>query len=339
MRVDLPAAREIQLVSRPAGLPEQANFQLVETSLRELSDGEVLVRNDWVSVDPYMRGRMTDAPSYVPPFKLGRAIDGDAVGTVIASLDPQLPIDTKVLSMSGWRSHFISKGKYLTRPDPALPAHLHLTILGLTGFTAYVGLVPVAKVAPDEIVLVSAAAGGVGSAACQIARALGCVVIGTCGSDEKAEWLRREFGVRAAIVHSTGDLTNAISAACPEGVDVYFENVGGDHLKAALDVLNPGGRISVCGMISEYNDIQPRPGPSNLIQVAKKSLRMEGFLVSNFNHLRSEFEECMKGWIESGLVASYETITHGLATAPAALIGLFSGQNQGKALVDLREHD
>ncbi len=328
-------SREIRLKQRPTGLPAAEHFELAETELPAPKSGEVLVRNIWMTVDPYMRGRMRDVESYVPPFQIGEPLQGGAIGQVVESESDTLAVGDYVNSMLGWREGFVSSPEGLTKVDPALaPVQTFLGTLGMPGITAYFGLLDIGEPKEGETVFVSAAAGAVGAIVCQIAKLKGCRVVGTAGSDAKVDWLVQSAGADAAINYKTcGNLTEALREACPQGIDVYFENVGGDHLEAALMLMNPRGRISVCGMISQYNAEQMPAGPTNFIQVIPKRLRIEGFIVSDYLDRVGEFYQDMGKWIGEGKIKWEETIHEGIENAPNAFINLFSGENMGKMLV------
>lgn len=327
---------QIHLASRPVGMPTLANFKQVEVTLPALKAGEVLVKNTWMSVDPYMRGRMMDRDSYIPPFQIDTVMDGGAIGEVVESLNPQFPVGSKVSHISGWRSAFISDGQDLTLlPAVNIPEQYFLGVIGMPGLTAWVGLMQIAKLKPTDTVFVSAASGAVGMVVCQIAKLNGCKVIASVGSDEKAE-LVQSLGVDAVINYKkVTDLTQALRDAAPDGIDVYFENVGGAHLEAALNVLNEYGRIPVCGMIADYNAQAPVPGPSNLLAINTKKLTMQGFIVMDYFDQFEEFIAQMAQWLQAGKVKSQETVYQGLEQAAEAFIGLFEGKNKGKMLVKL----
>ncbi|MFB2662664.1 NADP-dependent oxidoreductase [Shewanella mangrovisoli] len=327
---------QIHLASRPIGMPTLANFKKVEVTLPALKAGEVLVKNTWMSVDPYMRGRMMDRDSYIPPFQIDAVMDGGAIGEVVESLNPQFPVGSKVSHISGWRSAFISDGQDLTLlPAVNIPEQYFLGVIGMPGLTAWVGLMQIAKLKPTDTVFVSAASGAVGMVVCQIAKLNGCKVIASVGSDEKAE-LVQSLGVDAVINYKkVTDLTQALRDAAPNGIDVYFENVGGAHLEAALNVLNEYGRIPVCGMIADYNAQAPVSGPSNLLAINTKKLTMQGFIVMDYFDQFEEFIAQMAQWLQAGKVKSEETVYHGLDQAAEAFIGLFEGKNKGKMLVKL----
>ncbi len=301
----------------------------------------MLVRNVWMSVDPYMRGRMSDRSSYVPPFEVGRPLDGGCVGRVVRSRNDRFAEGGYVLGRLGWRELFVSDGGDLVPVDPAVaPLEAYLGILGMPGLTAYVGLLKVGELHEGETVFVSSAAGAVGSAACQIARLRGCRVVGSAGSDEKVAWLKAEAGVDAAFnYHAADSLTDELRRAAPEGIDVAFDNVGGDHLEAALNVMNPFGRVVLCGAISVYNAASPPPGPANLFLAIIKRLKLQGFIVSDHAATTGQFRADVGGWISAGALKWRETVVEGLEAAPRALIGLFHGDNIGKMLVRLEPPD
>jgi len=332
------AFKEIRLKSRPAGAPGPEHFELAEVPAQAPGAGEVLVRNLWMSVDPYMRGRMYDRPSYVPPFELGKALQGGAIGEVLESKAEGFAPGDLVDSMFGWREGFTAPAAQLQKLPANLPAppQAFLGALGMPGLTAYAGFLRIGKPKPGDTVFVSGAAGAVGSLVCQIAKIKGCTVIGSAGSDEKCAWLR-SLGVDAAVNYKTaeGGLLKAVQAAAPKGVDVYFDNVGGEHLEVALEVARPFARFVECGMISRYNDERPEPGPRNLLYIVGKSLTLQGFIVFQHADMREDFIRDMGQWISAGRIRWEETIREGIAQAPQAFMDLFSGANTGKMLVKL----
>ena len=255
-------------------MPAPEDFRVVAVDIDQPGDGQILVRNLFMSVDPYMRGRMIDRESYVPPFQLGEALTGGCVGVVEASNSDRFAVGDHVLGMNGWREFWISDGEGVEKVDPSVaPVQSYLGVLGMPGLTAYVGLLDIGALRDGETVFVSGAAGAVGSVACQIARIHGCRVIGSAGSAAKTEWLASAAGVDETIDYrETDDLRGALAAACPDGLDVYFDNVGGNHLEAALDLLNTGGRVVACGSISTYNATEPQPGPRNLFRIVTNRL-------------------------------------------------------------------
>jgi NADPH-dependent curcumin reductase CurA len=332
----MTTSKEIRLKSRPVGLPTADNFELASVELPPPGPGEVQVRNLFMSVDPYMRGRMYDRPSYVPPFQIGQALQGGAIGEVIASNDPSLKAGDLVQSMWGWREAFNAPANTLQKSDAhGLPPQALLGVAGMPGMTAYAGLLRVAALKEGDVVFVSAAAGAVGSVVCQIAKIKGHTVIGSAGGAEKVAFLK-EIGVDHVIDYkATKDLTAALMDAAPKGIDVYFENVGGEHLEAAINAARPFARFALCGMISQYNETGEPKGPSNIIQAVGKSLRLEGFIVSNHFDMMPAFLKDMSGWIASGQMKWKETVDEGIESAPGAFIKLFKGENLGKMLVKL----
>ncbi len=328
--------RQIHLASRPQGWPTAENFRLVEAEVPELADGQVLVRNTAMSVDPYMRGRMNDVTSYTPPFQLDQPLEGAAVGLVIASRSADRAVGDTVLHGLGWRSDAVLDAAATRVVDTSLaPADAFLGALGMTGLTAYAGLTAVAAVQPGDTVFVSGAAGAVGSLAGQIAKKLGAArVIGSAGSAAKVAYLL-ELGFDAAFDYHEGTVTEQLALAAPEGIDVYFDNVGGEHLEAAITAMHRGGRIALCGAISQYNATEAPAAPRNLAVAIGKELTLRGFLVSSYQHLAPEFGQSMAGWLAAGEVRFDQTTVEGLENAPEAFLGLLRGENTGKMVVSL----
>lgn len=331
------SSREIRFKSRPAGLPESENFELCETKAPPPQRGEIQVRNLWMSVDPYMRWRMTTRKSYLPPFELGTPLQGGAIGEVVASgADGFAPGDL-VQTMRGWREAFTTSAQapdVRKLPKLALPPETFLHVLGLTGLTAYVGVNRIAGIKSGDTVFVSAAAGAVGSVACQIAKIAGATVIGSAGGPEKCGFLR-EIGVDRIIDYKAEtDLKAALARCAPDGIDVYFDNVGGNHLEAAIDASKTFARFALCGMISGYNSGDSN-SISNLHLAVSRSLRLEGFIVSNFFELIPQFSREMAAWIEGGRMKWRQTVDVGIEKAPSAFVKLFTGENFGKMLVKL----
>ncbi|TVS18050.1 MAG: NADP-dependent oxidoreductase [Gammaproteobacteria bacterium] len=328
--------REVRLKSRPNGMPTHDNFEICEVEVADPGPGQVLVRNHYMSVDPYMRGRMYDRKSYVPPFQVGAALDGGAVGEVIASNSDALPVGAFVQNGFGWREAFVAEPRQLQPVDPEVaPLSAYLGVLGMPGMTAYVGLFRAASLKDGETVFVSGAAGAVGSLAGQIAKIKGCRVLGSAGSDEKVRHLTDDLGFDYAFNYREGDLLARLREGAPDGLDVYFDNIGADHLEAALFHMRQFGRIALCGAIAVYNDATPRPGPSNLTMAIGMGLRLQGFIVNHYNDSRDDFIRDVSGWIAEGKVKYDETILDGIDQAPAAFEGLFTGRNVGKMLVKL----
>lgn len=328
-------SQEIQLKNRPVGIPTESDFEVVEVAVRQPIGGEVLIQNVFISVDPYMRGRMNDSKSYVPPFQIGETIPGGSIGKVVLSKSENFQIGEYVLNFSGWREYFVSNGDGLTKVDPSIaPIQSFLGALGMPGMTAYVGLLNIGQPKENETVYVSAATGAVGSIVCQIAKVKGCHVVGSAGSDKKVDWLLKTIGIDAAFNYKKAEnLTATLQKLCPNGVDIYFENVGGEHLEAVLSNMNPFGRIPVCGMISQYNQTKPQPGPNNLGLVIGKRLLLQGFIVSDHYDQLPQFQADMAGWIKDDKITWEETIIEGIENTPKAFIGLFTGENLGKMLV------
>ncbi|MEH0820399.1 NADP-dependent oxidoreductase [Micromonospora sp. CPCC 205554] len=328
--------REIHLVSRPDGWPTPENFRLVTTEVPTPGPGQVVVRNRFMSVDPYMRGRMNDVKSYVPPFALDAPLDGGAIGEVVAGEAGGVKPGDTVLHGLGWREYALVDAKGVRKVDPGLaPVTAYLGVLGMTGLTAYAGLLDVAAMRPGETVFVSGAAGAVGSMVGQIAKLRGAGrVIGSAGSPAKVERLTA-LGFDAAFDYHDGPVYKQLRAAAPDGVDVYFDNVGGDHLEAAIGAMNLHGRAAICGMIAQYNATEPPAAPRNLALVIGKRLTLRGFLVGDHGHLREQFVQEVAGWLREGRLSYDETIVDGIEQAPEAFLGLLRGENLGKMLVRL----
>ncbi|WP_174536278.1 NADP-dependent oxidoreductase [Micromonospora chalcea] len=328
--------REIHLASRPEGWPTAENFRLVTTEVPTPGPGQVVVRNRFMSVDPYMRGRMNDVKSYVPPFALDAPLDGGAIGEVVAGEAGGVKPGDVVLHGLGWREYALVDAKGARKIDPDLaPVTAYLGVLGMTGLTAYAGLLDVAAMKPGETVFVSGAAGAVGSMVGQIAKLRGAGrVIGSAGSAAKVERLAA-LGFDAAFDYHDGPVSKQLRAAAPDGVDVYFDNVGGDHLEAAIGAMNVHGRAAICGMIAQYNATEPPAAPRNLALVIGKRLTLRGFLVSDHGHLREQFVQEVAGWLREGRLSYDETVIDGIEQAPEAFLGLLRGENLGKMLVRL----
>jgi NADPH-dependent curcumin reductase CurA len=329
--------REIHLKNRPVGIPTKEDFSVVNVPVAVLKEGEVLVKNLWMSVDPYMRGRMLERESYIAPFALNEVLSGGAIGEVVESTNPAFRVGTKVANMSGWREYFTTSGADLQPlPDTGMQDQAFLGVLGMPGMTAFTGLTKIAQLKEGDTVFVSAASGAVGAIVCQIAKLKGCYVAGSVGSDAKARYLREELGVDAVVNYKTTEnLQQSIAQACPNGIDVYFESVGGAHLEAVLNLMNEHGRIAVCGMIDQYNATSASAGPSNLSQLIIKKLTMQGFIIFDHWDGYPAFVEQMTQWIQQGKISAKETVYNGIEQAPDAFIGLFTGQNTGKMLVKL----
>ena len=328
-------SREIRLASRPHGFPSAGNFTLAETVLRPLQDQEVLVRNLFMSVDPYMRGRMNDRKSYVPPFELGKPLDVGAVGEVIESRAKEFKPGDAVTSNFGWREYFIASPRELHPVSREIqPLSVYLGAMGMTGMTAWAGL-NLVEVKAGDVIFISGAAGAVGSVAGQLSKLRGCRVIGSAGSPDKVKFLREECGFDAAFNYKAGPVLEQLNLEVPDGIDVYFDNVGGEHLEAALSVLRVHGRIIACGGISGYNDEKPRPGPSRLFNIVTKRLTMKGLIVTDWLDRQGEFEKEVGGYFRAGKLKNKETMAEGIEQAVGAFIGLFQGKNVGKMVVKL----
>ncbi|QHC33374.1 zinc-binding dehydrogenase [Streptomyces sp. HF10] len=327
--------REWHLLSRPVGWPKPEDFALVETPVPTPGEGQILVRNTYLSVDPYMRGRMSAAKSYVDPFELGKVMQGGAVGEVIESRAEGIAAGDHVLHFLGWREYAVLDARHAVKVDPeAAPLSAYLGVLGMTGLTAYAGLLRTASFKEGDIVFVSGAAGAVGSQVGQIAKLKGASrVIGSAGSDEKVRLLVEEYGFDAAFNYKNGPVSKQLREAAPDGIDVYFDNVGGDHLEAAIGSLREGGRIAVCGMISVYNDTEPAPGPRNLARLIQTRGRIEGFLVNDHRDLQPQFVREVGPWVASGRLKHRETVVDGIENTVEAFLGLLRGDNTGKMVV------
>lgn len=331
----MTTSREIRLASRPKGWPTPDNFALAETQLPSLTEGQVLVRNLFMSVDPYMRGRMNDTKSYVPPFQIGKALEGGAIGEVVESRANDLQRGDIVTSTFGWRDVFVSEARGLQRVDAKIrPLSAYLGILGMPGLTAWIGLKLVDVKASDRV-FVSGAAGAVGSVAGQLAKIRGCRVIGSAGSPDKINWLLHELGFDAAFNYKDGPVYAQLKREAPDGIDVYFDNVGGEHLEAAMSVLNVNGRIIACGGISGYNEESPRPGPRNMMAVVAKRLTIKGFIVMDWLGSTPEFLKEVGDQWSQGKLKMKETVVEGLEHAPQAFLDLLHGANTGKMIVKL----
>ena len=333
-------SREWQLIARPVGEPKPADFRLLEAEVADPGPGQILVRNTWLSVDPYMRGRMNDVPSYIPPFQLHEPMTGGAVGVVVAAGEGSpVPVGATVSHFEGWREYALLDASQVQPLDVAMaPAQAYLGVLGVTGLTAYVGLTEIAPVNEGDVVFISGAAGAVGSVAGQIARKLGASkVIGSAGGPEKGRRLKEDFGFDVAIDYREGELAKQLKQAAPEGVDVYFDNVGGDHLDAALTRMNLFGRIALCGAISVYNEASMPPGPRNLPLAIGKSLTLRGFTIGHHTKAFPEYIGKAAGWLQDGSLHVDETVVEGIENSLNAFFGVMSGANTGKMLVRLTE--
>ena len=331
--------KEIRLASRPTAMPVPDNFKIVGADVRPLNDGEVLVRTLYISVDPYLRGRMREGRSYVPPFEVGQVIQSGVVGEVVESRAPEFQPGDIVTGMLGWRLYNVAKAAGLRKIDPRVaPVTTALGVLGMPGLTAYFGLLDIGQPKTGETVVVSGAAGAVGMTVCQIAKIKGCRTVGIAGSDDKNQYLRDELGVDATINYKTaGDMKQALAQACPNRIDVYFDNVGGEISDAVLPLLNHGARVVICGQISLYcldkPDVGPRPQPYLLVNRAL----MKGFIVSDYAARFSEGVIQLVQWLTAGKLKYAESVAEGFQNTPQAFIGLFTGENLGKQIVKVAD--
>jgi NADPH-dependent curcumin reductase len=330
-------AKRIVLASRPVGEPKPSNFRTEEYEVPTPGEGQVLLRTIWLSLDPYMRGRMSDGPSYAAPVPVGGVMEGGTVCEVIASKNPAFANGDIVLSRAGWQTHALSDGKGLAKIDPKLgPISTAVGVLGMPGMTAYAGLLEIGKPQLSETVVVAAASGAVGSAVGQIAKIKGARAVGIAGGKDKCDYVKRELGFDDCLDHRDPDLAAKLKDACPKGIDVYFENVGGAVFEAVFPMLNAFARVPVCGLIAQYNDTQPtmpKWAPSMMRAVLTKRLTIRGFIVSDFVPLHADFLRDMSGWVRDGKVKYKEFVTEGLDGAPGAFMGLLKGANFGKQLV------
>ncbi|MGY4309401.1 NADPH-dependent curcumin reductase CurA [Bradyrhizobium sp. USDA 4369] len=330
-------AKRIVLAARPVGEPKPSDFRLEEHAIPTPGAGEVLLRTIWLSLDPYMRGRMSDGPSYAQPVPIGGVMEAGTVCEVVASHNPGFAVGDIVLAYAGWQTHAISDGKGLTKVDPKLaPISTAVGVLGMPGMTAYTGLLDIGQPKPGETVVVAAASGAVGSAVGQIARIKGARAIGIAGGKDKCDYVRSEFGFDDCLDHRDPDLAAKLKEACPKGIDVYFENVGGPVFEAVFPLFNAFARMPVCGLIAHYNDTQsvaPKWAGALMRNVLTKRLTIRGFIVSDFASRHGDFLKDMSAWVRDGKVKYKEHVTEGLENAPTAFMGLLKGANFGKQLV------
>jgi NADPH-dependent curcumin reductase CurA len=333
------ANRRVVLKSRPVGAPTSENFLLEETATPLPATGQVLLRSLYLSLDPYMRGRMSDAPSYAAPVAINAVMIGGTVSRVESSFHPDYQAGDLVLGFNGWQDYAVSDGAGLTKLDPRMPQpSLALGALGMPGFTAYMGLLDIGQPKTGETVVVAAASGAVGSLVGQIAKLRDCRVIGIAGGAEKCRWVVDELGFDACIDHHSADFSQQLATACPKGIDVYFENVGGKVFDAVLPLLNPAARIPVCGLIAHYNDTALPAGPDRLGLLTRtlliKRIKMQGFIIfDDYGHRYGEFSRQMSTWLSEGKIIFREDIVDGLENAPQAFIGLLEGKNFGKLII------
>lgn len=327
--------KEIRLASRPTGLPASDNFQFVETDVHPLNDGDVLVKMLYLSVDPYLRGRMREGKSYIAPFQVGQTIESGGLGEVVDSRVPDFKPGDLVNGQMGWRLYNVVPANRLMKVIPGVPPTATLGVLGITGLTAYFGLLDIGKPKEGETVVVSGAAGAVGMSVCQIAKLKGCRVIGIAGNDAKNEYLRTELGVEGTLNYKTDNIRERLQQVCPKGIDIYFDNVGGEISDAVMPLINHGARIVLCGLISMYNlekpDLGPRPQPFLLIN----SALMQGFIITDYMPRFMEGVSQLAQWFVAGKLKHAESIVEGFENTPNAFIGLFTGNNLGKQIVKL----
>jgi NADPH-dependent curcumin reductase CurA len=335
---------EIHLKERPVGIPTENNFELVSVSVPDPTEDQFLVRNIWMSVDPYMRGRMREAKSYLPSFQLNKPLDGDCVGQIIESKNKQFKVGEYVLSNFAWREYWVATdGNDIAKIDAKMaPVQRYLGVLGRTGLTAYVGLLKIGELKDgggNNTIFVSAASGAVGSVACQIAKIKGCYVVGSTSSLEKVKWLLDQALIDYGFNYKElgeDNISSELRRVCPNGIDIYFDNVGGRHLEAALDNMNVFGRIVLCGMISQYNvDTFSPTGTYNLFLAIRNRLKIQGFIVRDHYDILTEFHTNMSKWICQGKIKWEETVFEGLENAPKAFLALFKGEKLGKTLVKI----
>ncbi|MCR9105079.1 MAG: NADP-dependent oxidoreductase [Gammaproteobacteria bacterium] len=330
--------RKIVLASRPVGKPSVNNFRLEESAVPTIGEGEILLRTRYLSLDPYMRGRMSAAESYAAPVPIDGVMVGGTVSEVVASNNPAFAKGELVSAFSGWQDYDVSSGGGLMKVDSRIPSPSYaLGVLGMPGLTAYVGLLDIGEPKPGETVVLAASTGAVGSVVGQIAKLKGCRVVGIAGAREKCEYAVKELGYDACISHYDDTMAQQLKAACPDGIDVYFENVGGSSWEAVMPLLNNMARVPVCGLIAHYNQTELPPGPDrmSLLQsmILRRSIRMQGFIVGNYLHRAPAFIDDMTQWLAAGKIKYKEDVVEGLENAPQAFLGLFSGANFGKLVI------
>jgi NADPH-dependent curcumin reductase CurA len=325
--------RSLVLHRRPDGEPRPDDFRMVEDLVPEPASGQVVTRTIWLSIDPYMRGRLSDQKSYAPPVGIGEVMTGESVGEVVSSADPAFAPRDVVLGSRGWQTHSVTQGSALVKLDrQGAPLSTYLGVLGMPGTTAYSGMKDIGQPKAGETVVISAASGAVGSVAGQLAKRAGARVVGIAGGPDKCLWVQESLGFDACVDHGVHNISLALADACPNGIDVYFENVGGRLQAAAFDLLNPFSRVVMCGMVADYNERVPPPGP-NLMFVVRKRVRIEGLIVSDKPERFAEWRALATPWVREGSLKYRETVIDGLENAPDALALLLRGGNFGKLLI------
>jgi NADPH-dependent curcumin reductase len=325
---------QVLLASRPHGWPTEDNFRVVESAMPRIGDGEVLVRGLYLSLDPYMRGRMNDAPSYVPPVQVDAVMCGEVAGEVIESRHPKYAVGDRVAGDLGWQQYAVSTGKGLRKLAPVTPLTAQLSVCGMPGVTAYVGLLDIGKPEPGQTVVVSGAAGAVGGVVGQIAKLKGCRAVGIAGGPDKCRFVVEQLGFDACLDYKAGDLRGQLKAATPQGVDVYFDNVGGEILDTVLPRMNPFSRLPLCGLISQYNATEAY-GVKNFRHILVNRIKVQGFIVFDFAERYPAARADLAQWLAEGRLRHHETVAEGLRAAPAAFLGMLRGANLGKQLVRL----
>jgi NADPH-dependent curcumin reductase CurA len=331
--------RQWRLAKRPTGMVDESDFEFVSEPVGEIGEGEYLIRNVYISFDPAMRGWMEDRPSYIPPVQIGEVMRAGAVGEVVESKNADFAVGSFVQGLFGWQEYAVG-GRGMTQGQPipeGTPLTWPLSVTGITGLTAYFGLLDLGKPKAGETVLVSGAAGATGSVAAQIAKIQGCRAVGIAGGPEKCRWLTEQAGLDAAIDYKSEDVQARIRELCPKGVDVYFDNVGGEILDAALANLALRARVVMCGGISGYNEVEPPPGPRNLMNVVIQRARMEGFIVIDYAPRFAEASQQLARWVEEGKIVHQEDVQKGIENAPRTFQRLFRGENTGKQLLQVAE--
>jgi NADPH-dependent curcumin reductase CurA len=330
--------RQFKLATRPVGMVKRSDFEFTQGPVPEAGDGEIVVKNLFISLDPAMRGWMNEGKSYVPPVGIGEVMRAGAVGKVVASKNTKFAAGDHVVGIFGVQDYALSNGKGVTKVEPKLaPLPVYLGTLGMPGMTAYFGLLDVGQAKAGETVVVSGAAGAVGTVVGQIAKIKGCRVVGIAGGADKCEWIVKELGFDAAIDYKKGDLKAALKQNCPKGIDVYFDNVGGEILDTALTQLAMRARIVICGAISQYNNTTPMKGPSNYMSLLVNRARMQGMVVFDYADRYAEAAREMAGWMQQGKLKSREDVVEGLETFPETLLKLFKGENTGKLVLKVAD--